>query len=292
MTTRKNFTVCEDILKKTDEKPRNDMKELHAIGVVRCDASTDEALRSGQKARIEIFAGYIPALERIGEHSHYWILCWLDKADRELLKARSYHSKDKTEPPYGVFALRSPCRPNPISLTLVRLIRAEGSTLYVDGLDVFDGTPVLDIKPYTKNEIVFSPRTPGIRPNGPEAVRRYFYRKGLAHHQEECAWLALGARMAAAAESLLGDLSADDVTLDVSGPGCLADVLQGLCNARLANPPRFSYTADANDCRCIWEKGGKAVRADMLAAMPGDYTAEQLMAMEDEDLFRVRVTGL
>lgn len=50
--------------------------------------------------------------------------------------------------PHGVFATRSPRRPNPIGLTVVRLIRREGRQLYVRGVDMLDGTPVLDIKPY------------------------------------------------------------------------------------------------------------------------------------------------
>jgi len=49
----------------------------------------------------------------------------------------------------GVFATRAPCRPNPIGLSVVRLVRREGNVLYLDGVDVLDGTPLLDIKPYT-----------------------------------------------------------------------------------------------------------------------------------------------
>ncbi len=49
---------------------------------------------------------------------------------------------------HGVFATRSPARPNPIGLSLVRLLKIEGTTLYVKGVDIVDGTPLLDIKPY------------------------------------------------------------------------------------------------------------------------------------------------
>jgi len=49
----------------------------------------------------------------------------------------------------GVFATRAPCRPNPIGLSVVKLVRREGNVLYLDGVDVLDGTPLLDIKPYT-----------------------------------------------------------------------------------------------------------------------------------------------
>ena len=49
----------------------------------------------------------------------------------------------------GVFATRAPCRPNPIGLSIVKLVRREGNVLHLDGVDVLDGTPLLDIKPYT-----------------------------------------------------------------------------------------------------------------------------------------------
>jgi tRNA-Thr(GGU) m(6)t(6)A37 methyltransferase TsaA len=50
--------------------------------------------------------------------------------------------------PHGVFATRSPYRPNPIGLTVVRLLRREGNRLHVKGIDMLDGTPILDVKPY------------------------------------------------------------------------------------------------------------------------------------------------
>ena len=53
--------------------------------------------------------------------------------------------------PHGVFATRSPKRPNPIGLTVVELVRREGSSLHVRGVDMLDGTPILDIKPYLSN---------------------------------------------------------------------------------------------------------------------------------------------
>ena len=53
--------------------------------------------------------------------------------------------------PHGVFATRSPRRPNPIALTIVELLRRDGSRLHVRGVDMLDGTPILDIKPYLSN---------------------------------------------------------------------------------------------------------------------------------------------
>ena len=68
----------------------------------------------------------------------------MDQARRDLVvQAPRHHSE-----PRGTFALRSPVRPNPIAMSVVRLVRVEGTTLTVVGLDCLDGTPLIDIKPY------------------------------------------------------------------------------------------------------------------------------------------------
>lgn len=73
------------------------------------------------------------------------VLTWLDQADREVL---TVHPRgDTTREPAGVFATRSPSRPNPIGLHEVTLTRVDGNRLEVDGLEAVDGTPVLDVKP-------------------------------------------------------------------------------------------------------------------------------------------------
>lgn len=76
--------------------------------------------------------------------SHLFVIWEFDRSSGfELLGAPP--SDDR---PHGVFATRSPRRPNPLGLTVVELLRREGSTLYVRGVDMLDGTPILDIKPY------------------------------------------------------------------------------------------------------------------------------------------------
>ena len=72
------------------------------------------------------------------------VLCYLDRADRAVLQV--HPRGDRTRPLRGVFATRSPGRPNPISVTSARILDIEGTTLHVTGLDILDGTPVLDIK--------------------------------------------------------------------------------------------------------------------------------------------------
>ena len=90
---------------------------------------------------------YIDGLEGIDEYSHLIILYWLDKVDKVKLKMRPQGKKDVPE--VGIFACRCPWRPNPIGMTTVKVIERNGNVLKVKGLDVLDGTPLIDIKPYT-----------------------------------------------------------------------------------------------------------------------------------------------
>ena len=84
------------------------------------------------------------ALRDLGQWSHIWVLFWFDRNDDWkplVLPPRSTQKR-------GVFATRSPHRPNPIGMSALKLERIEGRVLHVVGLDILDGTPVLDIKPY------------------------------------------------------------------------------------------------------------------------------------------------
>jgi tRNA-Thr(GGU) m(6)t(6)A37 methyltransferase TsaA len=84
------------------------------------------------------------ALDGVETCSHLIVLYWMDKAQRDLVvQIPRHYGKGR-----GTFALRSPVRPNPIALSVVRLVKIEGTTLSVVGLDCLDGTPLIDIKPY------------------------------------------------------------------------------------------------------------------------------------------------
>ena len=96
---------------------------------------------------IVIDDNYSDGLEGIEEYSHLIILYWLDKVDKVKLKMRPQGKKDVPE--VGIFACRCPWRPNPIGMTTVKVIERNGNILRVKGLDVLDGTPLIDIKPYT-----------------------------------------------------------------------------------------------------------------------------------------------
>jgi tRNA-Thr(GGU) m(6)t(6)A37 methyltransferase TsaA len=105
---------------------------------------------------IEVLPEFAPALERLEEYSHIIVLFHFHRAGGAKLKAVPPGETRER----GIFATRSPHRPNPLGLSVLRLIRREGPRLEVAGLDLIDGTPVLDIKPYTKRDRKSRIRTP------------------------------------------------------------------------------------------------------------------------------------
>jgi tRNA-Thr(GGU) m(6)t(6)A37 methyltransferase TsaA len=92
---------------------------------------------------IELDQRYVAALEGVETCTHLVVLYFMHEARRDLVVQVSRHSGRR-----GTFALRSPVRPNPIAMSVVRLVRVERTRLSVIGLDCLDGTPLIDIKPY------------------------------------------------------------------------------------------------------------------------------------------------
>lgn len=101
-------------------------------------------------SRIVVEPELAEALEGIERFSHLWIIFWMHKIPAELRgELRIYPVGFEKIPVMGVLATRFPFRPNPVGLTLVKLLRRNGNVLEVEGLDAIDGTPVLDTKPFT-----------------------------------------------------------------------------------------------------------------------------------------------
>lgn len=96
---------------------------------------------------LEVFPEFEPGLQDVDGFSHLFVLWVFDRSEGFELVG----SNPADDRPHGVFASRSPHRPNPIGLTVVELIRRDGRHLYLRGVDMLDGTPVLDIKPYTSS---------------------------------------------------------------------------------------------------------------------------------------------
>jgi tRNA-Thr(GGU) m(6)t(6)A37 methyltransferase TsaA len=93
---------------------------------------------------IELDPRWVEGLQGLGTVSHVVVLYWMDRARRDLVLQAPHHYSERR----GTFALRSPVRPNPIAVSVARLVRIDGNRLSVVGLDCVDNTPLLDIKPY------------------------------------------------------------------------------------------------------------------------------------------------
>lgn len=99
------------------------------------------------------------ALDGIEDYSHVIIVYWMDKVKEKVIKHRPQGNPNV--PIVGIFSCRCPPRPNPIGITTVELLGRKGNTIKVKGLDILDGTPVIDIKPYwTKYDRVENARIP------------------------------------------------------------------------------------------------------------------------------------
>jgi tRNA-Thr(GGU) m(6)t(6)A37 methyltransferase TsaA len=102
------------------------------------------ALAAGVKGTVEVFPEYVEGLRALDGFERIWLVYWFDRASQAQLVVTPY--LDTT--PRGLFATRAPCRPNPIGLSAVRLLGIASNVLQVEGLDILDNTPLLDIKPY------------------------------------------------------------------------------------------------------------------------------------------------
>lgn len=128
------------------------MKEivLKPIGVIRSphtkpeDTPIQPVFAEGVPGRVELDAGFEEGLRDIEGFSHIYLIFAFDRAGEPRLSVIPYLGDTER----GVFATRSPRRPNGLGMSLVRLVRREGAVLHVEDLDVLDGTPLLDIKPY------------------------------------------------------------------------------------------------------------------------------------------------
>lgn len=121
-----------------------------AIGFVRSPYTDTKSIPKGLGAKhdaeggLEILPEFELGLTDVEGFSHLFVIWAFDKSEGfELIGSPPFDER-----PHGVFATRSPRRPNPIALTVVELLSREGRLLHVRGVDMLDGTPILDIKPY------------------------------------------------------------------------------------------------------------------------------------------------
>lgn len=127
------------------------------VGVIR---------RKAQSVSVEIYEKYRDALQGLDEYTHILVLIWFHESDsktqRRTLQIHPMGNEDN--PLTGVFATRSPVRPNPVALFTCRIIDIEGRIIHVEKIDAFDGSPVIDVKPYiTRIDSIAQARGPKLR---------------------------------------------------------------------------------------------------------------------------------
>jgi len=98
----------------------------------------------GTQGTVELFPKFAPGLKDLDGFERIWLVYWFDRASEAQLEVTPYLDTQTR----GLFATRSPCRPNPIGISCVRINRIESNVIHVLDVDMLDGTPLLDIKPY------------------------------------------------------------------------------------------------------------------------------------------------
>jgi tRNA-Thr(GGU) m(6)t(6)A37 methyltransferase TsaA len=148
--------------------PTSGLLSVCPIGRIRSPHTRSEetpiqpVFAEGVQGRAEILPEYADGLQDLDGFSHIWLLYWFHQAGSPRLIVQPFLQDVE----HGVFATRAPTRPNPLGLSLVRLVRREGRVLHLEDVDVLDGTPLLDLKPYVPQ---FDYRT-GVRTGWLEAV--------------------------------------------------------------------------------------------------------------------------
>ena len=123
----------------------NPIGVIHSEHIAAEQTPIQPVYAKGCKGRVEIFPEFAAGLQDLDGFSHLYLLYHFDRTGSAKLMVKPFMENIER----GVFATRAPCRPNSIGLSIVELVRREGNMLHLDGVDILDGTPLLDIKPYT-----------------------------------------------------------------------------------------------------------------------------------------------
>ena len=211
--------------------------EIFPIGIVKSAyGSAKEMPMSGAVASIVIEDQFLPAFDGLEKNSHLIIIGFLSEAARDVLKVRPRQMREEY-PEIGVFSTRSPARPNPISVTVCKLVEIRDNTIIVDNLDLIDGTPILDIKPYIPNADCFFSARDGIYDDIQKSVDDevrcgIFEREAVKFHGELCAYLVIACRIMVRVYTEFGSLRRDDLVVVCNAHPCIADCVQGITYAR------------------------------------------------------------
>lgn len=122
---------------------------LKPIGIIRTPFKSSEntpiqSSKSGARGYVDIATEYLEALYSLDGFSHIILVYWFHRAKIPNMRMKPYLDKEE----HGIFSIRAPSRPNPIGISTVKLLRIEGTRLDIEGVDMLDETPLLDIKPF------------------------------------------------------------------------------------------------------------------------------------------------
>jgi len=240
------------------------MIEVRPIGLIRSPYKKNgEAPHQGRFSEdiseLEVFPEFEEGLKDIETCSHLIVLYWLDRAKRDKLTAIPPHDGKE----HGVFATRSPNRPNPIGFAVVKLLERNGRFLKVKWLDALDGTPVLDIKPYSSAIDSVEDAKIGWFEVG---KMRELLLKAKEFHGHICPFLAIGVRMSQIAMEELGISRSEtasigeDVLAIVEANNCLTDGVQVATGCTLGNNSLIYLDLGKNAVTLVRRRDWKGVR--------------------------------
>jgi len=118
---------------------------IHSTHIAADKTPIQPVYAKGCKGRAEILPEFAKGLRDLEGFSHIYLIYHFHRTGPAKLKVKPFLQDVER----GLFSTRAPCRPNPIGLSVVRLVKIVGTTLYLEDVDILDGTPLLDIKPYT-----------------------------------------------------------------------------------------------------------------------------------------------
>lgn len=251
---------------------------LRSVGYVRNRATEPEAIPyNGLPSTLELLPEGEEAARGL-ELGYIWVITWLEQAERRTGRPGTQR---------GSFASRTPARPNPVAITLARLLSVEAGRLQVDALDVCNGTPLLDLKPYVRDfDCVFGPADPAWRRGAtPEGRLARLLRTIERFCGPLTPDLALAARLALAVDRDL-DRAANSAALtwECRCRLTIAAGMQAVCGAPLGSP-RFRLAPDEGELRA------KAADGKWVAYQLGETppTVEAVLGAPEELLFSTRM---
>jgi tRNA-Thr(GGU) m(6)t(6)A37 methyltransferase TsaA len=155
---------------------------VHSPFRVAAGTPIQSAMAQGVEGSVEVFPEFVPGLQDLEGFERIWLLYWFDRVALGQLVVKPFLDQQE----HGVFATRSPCRPNSLGLSCVRLLGVYGGRLRIMGVDILDGTPLVDIKPYAPQFDCFEVSRVGWLQNKgsqPILADNRFERKGEARRE-------------------------------------------------------------------------------------------------------------